>query len=158
MQYLVPMAQGVCLAQGLRAGSQSWCAVAGILRCYKSSYMLHTHVLRWLSRGLPRQMGCPCSSPSCSHISKHGTKYCRYNTLKCRSHGLSPQLCILMTCGMVVQGLPDAQTPENVLTLIDSLQTQLLKSAERLGQVESQCADQAGECTLKLQTSTYAVS
>ena len=63
-----------------------------------------------------------------------------------------------MTCGMVVQGLPDAQTPENVLTLIDSLQTQLLKSAERLGQVESQCADQAGECTLKLQTSTYAVS
>lgn len=43
-----------------------------------------------------------------------------------------------------MQGLPDAQTPENVLTLIDTLQTQLLKSAERLGQVETQCADQTG--------------
>ncbi|KAL3148911.1 hypothetical protein ABBQ32_001779 [Trebouxia sp. C0010 RCD-2024] len=44
----------------------------------------------------------------------------------------------------MLQGLPDAQTPENVLRLIDSLQTQLLESAERLGQVESQCAEQAG--------------
>ena len=43
---------------------------------------------------------------------------------------------------MVMQELPDAQAPENVLTLIDNLQSQLLKSAERIGQVETQCAEQ----------------
>ena len=46
-----------------------------------------------------------------------------------------------------MQGLPDAHTPESVLALIDNLQTQLLKSAECLGQVETQCAEQTGGCS-----------
>lgn len=48
---------------------------------------------------------------------------------------------------MVMQGLPDAQAPENVLTLIDDLQTQLLKSAEHLGQIEIKFAEQTGVCS-----------
>ena len=46
---------------------------------------------------------------------------------------------------VAIQGLPDAQTPENVLDLLDSLQTQLLKSTERLGELEGQHAEQTGE-------------
>lgn len=57
---------------------------------------------------------------------------------------------------VVTQGLPDAQTPENVLTLIDDLQTQLLRSAEHLGQVETQCAEQAGGCFAEAQPSRSA--
>jgi len=44
-----------------------------------------------------------------------------------------------------VQGLPDAEAPENVLSLIDSLQTQALKSAEQMGERESQLATQKGK-------------
>ena len=57
---------------------------------------------------------------------------------------------------MVMQGLPDAQTPENVLTLIDDLQTQLLESAERLGRIETHCAEQTGGCFAGAQPSGSA--
>ncbi|KAA6425687.1 MAG: hypothetical protein FRX49_04584 [Trebouxia sp. A1-2] len=45
----------------------------------------------------------------------------------------------------VLQGLSGAETPENVLILLESLQTQILKSTELLGQKENQLAKQAGE-------------
>ncbi|KAL0021904.1 hypothetical protein WJX79_001705 [Trebouxia sp. C0005] len=44
----------------------------------------------------------------------------------------------------VLQGLSGAETPENVLILLESLQTQILKSTELLGQKENQLAKQAG--------------
>ena len=52
---------------------------------------------------------------------------------------------------MAIQGLPDAQTPENVLDLLDSLQTQLLKSTERLGELAGQHAEQTSECLTEQQ-------
>lgn len=58
---------------------------------------------------------------------------------------------------MVMQGLPDAQAPENVLTLIDDLQTRLLKSAEHLGQIETKFAEQTGVCSAEEYSSSFAV-
>ncbi|DBA74329.1 TPA: hypothetical protein ACH3X1_011104 [Trebouxia sp. C0004] len=59
----------------------------------------------------------------------------------------------------VLQSPSGAETPENVLILLESLQTQILKSTELLGQKESQLATQAGELqqTLKELSENKAV-
>ena len=74
---------------------------------------------------------------------------CVCKSTQCLRHNL---IGFTSKLAMIMQGLPDAQNPENVLTLLDNLQTQLLKSAERLGQVENQCAEQTGECSAKAQS------
>ena len=43
-----------------------------------------------------------------------------------------------------MQGLPDAVSPESVLTLVDTLQTQALQTAEQLGQKDSELASLKG--------------
>ena len=48
----------------------------------------------------------------------------------------------LQACDL--QGLPDAVSPESVLTLVDTLQTQALKTAEQLGQKDSELASLKG--------------
>ena len=45
----------------------------------------------------------------------------------------------------MLQGLPDAETPENVLSLVETLQVQAVQSAEALGEKDSQLAAHSGE-------------
>ena len=44
----------------------------------------------------------------------------------------------------MLQGFPDADTPESVLSLVDSLQMQAVQSTEKLGHKEEQLAAQSG--------------
>lgn len=53
-----------------------------------------------------------------------------------------------------MQGLPDAVSPESVLTLVDTLQTQALQTAEQLGQKDSELASLKG-INLKQQAFKY---
>lgn len=50
----------------------------------------------------------------------------------------------MMTFVLRLQGFQDAQTPESVLSLVDSLHVQAVKSAELLGEKERQLAAQKG--------------
>lgn len=52
--------------------------------------------------------------------------------------------------GSNLQGLPDAVSPESVLSLVDRLQTEALEAAESLGQKDSELASLKGDCTLAM--------